>query len=86
MAVIMFKDAGVVRTDAPKNDKMHFCKRYLAQFRRIEAGVESMKAPLLKRDTEAFRALQRHITIWWTYNQRDGSLPSAEKASKDPVI
>ena len=59
----MFKDAGVVRTDAPKNDKMHFCKRYLAQFRRIEAGVESMKAPLLKRDTEAFRALQRHITI-----------------------
>ena len=56
----MFKDAGVVRTDAPKNDKMHFCKRYLAQFRRIEAGV---KAPLLKCDTEAFRALQRHITI-----------------------
>ena len=44
-------------------DKMHFCKRYLAQFRRIEAGVESMKAPLLKRDTEAFRALRRHITF-----------------------
>ena len=44
-------------------DKMHFCKRYLAQFRRIEAGVESMKAPLLKRDTEAFRALRRYITF-----------------------
>ena len=65
-------------------DKMHFCKRYLAQFRRIEAGVESMKAPLLKRDTEAFRALQRDITIWWTYNQRDGALVAAWCASIDP--
>ena len=60
----MFKDAGVVRTDAPEiYDKMHFCKRYLPQFRRIEAGVEAVKAQLLKRDTEAVRVLQRHIAI-----------------------
>ena len=64
MAVIMFKDAGVVRTDAPKNDNMHHCELYLPQFRRIEAGMDTAKkAPLLKRDTEAFRALQRHIAI-----------------------
>ena len=45
----MFKDAGVVRTDAPEiYDKMHFCKRYLAQFRRIEAGVESGEGPTIK--------------------------------------
>ena len=60
----MFKDAGVVCRGAAKfMIKMHFCKRYLAQFRRIEAGMEVMKAPLLKRDTEAFRALRRHITF-----------------------
>ena len=44
----MFKDAGVVRTGAPKNDTMHHCKRYLAQFRRIEAGVEKGQGSTVK--------------------------------------
>ena len=44
----MFKDAGVVRADAPKNDKMHHCKRYLAQFRAVVAGVDSCEGPTIK--------------------------------------